>query len=59
MYDGVASSVVFGPMPFLAFLFAVTMGVNHGKTQNNEAANRQDDDERLILPNLADKCGCV
>jgi hypothetical protein len=51
--------VIFGSMPFLVLFFAVTMGINQRKAQNNQAANRKDDDYRLILPYLADKCGYV
>jgi hypothetical protein len=51
--------MIFCPMPLLVFFFAVAMGVNNRKAQNNQAANRKDDDNGLILPDLADKCGYV
>jgi hypothetical protein len=56
---GIVPSVIFGSVPLLVFFFAVAMGINHRKTQNYHAANRQNDYDRLILPYLADKCGYV
>jgi hypothetical protein len=47
------------PMPLLVFFFAVTMGVNHQKRKDDCAANRQNDDDGLISPYLADKVGHV
>jgi hypothetical protein len=47
--------MIFGPMPFLLDFFAVTMGVNHGKDENNQHGRQQNNDEGFILPDFADK----
>ena len=52
-------SMMFGPMPLLVSFFAVTMGVNHRKDKDNQAANHEDDDDRFILPYIADKFGQI
>jgi hypothetical protein len=51
--------MIFGPVPLLVFFFAVAMGINQRKAQNYQAANRQDNDDRFILPYRANKCGYV
>jgi hypothetical protein len=52
-------SMMFGPMPLLVSFFAVTMGVNHRKDKDNQATNHEDDDDRFILPYIADKFGHI
>jgi hypothetical protein len=52
-------SMMFDPMPLLVSFFAVTMGVNHRKDKDNQATNHQDDDDRFILPYIADKFGHI
>jgi hypothetical protein len=49
--------VIFVPVPLLVFFFAVTMGVNHYQAENNHTAHRQNEDDRLILPDVANKFG--
>jgi hypothetical protein len=51
--------VILGPVPLLVFFFAVAVSINHQKEKDNQAGNNQDDDNRLILPYLANKCGHV
>jgi hypothetical protein len=51
--------VMIVPMPLLAFFFAVAVGINHHQPENYHTADRQNDDDWLILPYLADKLGYV
>ena len=51
--------VIFSLMPFLMFLFAVTMGINHKKAENYDKNDEKDDDERLVPPYFADKSGRI
>ena len=48
-----------GPMPLRVFFLTVAMGVNHRQDKNNQKANQQDDDNRLMLPNIANEFGRV
>jgi len=52
-------SMMFDPMPLLVSFFTVTMGVNHRKDKDNQAANHEDDDDRFILPYITDKFGHI
>lgn len=47
--------MLFGLMPLLLIFFAVTMGVNDGKDKNNQPANQQNNEKRVILADVADK----
>ena len=51
--------MIFGPVPLLVLFFAMTMGVNHHQAENNHAAHRQNEDDRFILPDVANKFGHV
>jgi hypothetical protein len=42
-------------MPFLKFLFAVAMGINHAQDKNHNEHNEKDDDEWIVSPYFADK----
>ena len=46
-------------MPFLVLFFAMAMGVNHRQEKNDQTPDHKNDNNRLILPDLAYKCGHV
>ena len=58
MAEGSPASIwMFALLTLLIFLFAVTMGVYHGKAKNDDETENQHDDHRLKFPDLANKFG--
>jgi hypothetical protein len=51
--------VLFGFVPLFALLFPMAMGVDYRKAKNDNKNHDNDNNQRLVSPNLADEVGSL